>query len=54
MTRRVQQSLPLDDYTQEQARSGVHFRELGEIDTRQGSVIICDDFSADYLERKKS
>ena len=42
------------NYTQEQARPGVHFHELGEIDARQGNVIIGDDFGADYLERKKS
>ena len=42
------------NYTQEQARPGVHFRELGKIDARQGNVIIGDDFGADYLERKKS
>jgi two-component system, cell cycle sensor histidine kinase PleC len=42
------------NYTQDQARPGVHFRELGEIDARQGNVIIGDDFGADHLERKKS
>ena len=42
------------NYTQEQARPGVHFQELGEIDARQGNVIIGDDIGVDYLERKKS
>ena len=40
------------NYTQEQARPGVHFQELGEIDARQGNVIIGDDIGVDYLERK--
>lgn len=42
------------NYTKEQARPGVHFRELGEIDVRQGNVAIGDDIGADYLERKQA
>ena len=42
------------NYTPEQTRPGVHFRELGEIDVRQGNVVIGDDIGANYLERKKS
>ena len=42
------------NYTPEQTRTGVHFRELGEIDVRQGNVVIGDDIGANYLERKKS
>ena len=42
------------NYTLEQARPGVHFRELGEIDVRQGNVAIGDDIGADYLSRKEA
>jgi len=41
-------------YSEEQARPGVHFSELGEIDVRQGNVAIGDDIGTDYLERKKA
>lgn len=40
------------NYTVEQARPGVHFRELGEIDIRHGNVAIEDEQGQDYLERK--
>lgn len=39
-------------YTPQQARPGVHFRELGEIDIRQGNVVVEDEKGEDYLERK--
>lgn len=41
------------NYTEEQARPGIHFQELGKIDVRQGNVAIGDDIGEDYLERKK-
>ncbi|MCA1941876.1 MAG: PAS-domain containing protein, partial [Caenispirillum bisanense] len=43
----------LYDYTEDEARPGVHFRELGEIDVRRGNVIVGDGEGMDgYLERK--
>ncbi|WP_419902182.1 PAS domain-containing sensor histidine kinase [Kiloniella sp.] len=39
-------------YTEEQARPGVHFQELGEIDIKNGNVAIGDEAGEDYLERK--
>lgn len=39
-------------YTPEQARPGVHFRELGEIDIRQGNIAVEDEEGEDYLARK--
>lgn len=41
-------------YTEEEARPGVHFRELGRIDIERGNVIIEDDQGGGeaYLERK--
>lgn len=39
-------------YTPLQARPGVHFRELGEIDIQQGNVVVADDNGEDYLTRK--
>ena len=39
-------------YTAEQARPGVHFRELGEIDISQGNIVVEDEEGADYLARK--
>ena len=40
------------NYSTDQARPGVHFRELGEIDIRHGNVAIEDEEGEDYLERK--
>ena len=41
-------------YTEEEARPGVHFRELGKIDVERGNVVIGDDQGGGeaYLERK--
>lgn len=39
-------------YTEQQARPGVHFQELGEIDIANGNVAIGDETGEDYLERK--
>ncbi len=39
-------------YTEQQARPGVHFQELGEIDIQNGNVAIGDETGEDYLERK--
>lgn len=40
-------------YTDDEARPGVHFRELGEIDVERGNVITGDETGGeDYLERK--
>ena len=40
------------NYSVDQARPGVHFRALGEIDIRHGNVAIEDEKGQDYLERK--
>ncbi len=41
-------------YTEEEARPGVHFKELGRIDVERGNVAVGDEFGdgEDYLERK--
>lgn len=40
-------------YTDDEARPGVHFRELGEIDVERGNVITGDETGReDYLDRK--
>ncbi len=39
-------------YTPLQARPGVHYRELGEIDIKQGNVAVDDENGDDYLDRK--
>ncbi|WP_157846006.1 sensor histidine kinase [Kiloniella litopenaei] len=39
-------------YTKEQAKPGVHFKELGQIDILNGNVAIGDEKGEDYLERK--
>ena len=39
-------------YTGEQARRGVHFRELGEIDVYHGNIVVEDEEGEDYLARK--
>ncbi len=44
--------LEMYNYSVDQARPGVHFRELGEIDIRHGNVAIEDEKGHDYLERK--
>ena len=44
--------LEMYNYTAEQARPGVHFRELGEIDIRQGNVVVEDEAGENYLDRK--
>lgn len=41
-------------YSVEQSRPGVHFQELGEIDIRNGNVVLEDDRGEDYLQRKKA
>ncbi|MEC9347550.1 MAG: ATP-binding protein [Pseudomonadota bacterium] len=41
-------------YTEDEARPGVHFRELGEIDLKRGNVVVGDEFGDGeaYLSRK--
>ncbi|MCZ4282914.1 ATP-binding protein [Kiloniella laminariae] len=39
-------------YSEEQARPGVHFQELGRIDISNGNVAIGDEAGEDFLERK--
>lgn len=41
-------------YSEEEARPGVHFRDLGEIDIARGNVVVGDEFGdgAAYLARK--
>lgn len=41
-------------YTEEEARPGVHFAELGRIDVERGNVVVGDEFGDDddYLRRK--
>lgn len=39
-------------YTKEQTKPGVHFKELGKIDILNGNVAIGDEKGEDYLERK--
>ena len=39
-------------YTEDEARPGVHFQELGLIDVERGNVVIGDDHGGDYLARK--
>ncbi len=41
-------------YSEQEAREGVHFRELGRIDIERGNVVIGDEFGGgeEYLERK--
>ena len=39
-------------YSKEEARPGVHFRELGEIDVLHGNVVVGDGQGEDYLKRK--
>lgn len=41
-------------YTEEEARPGVHFAELGRIDVERGNVVVGDEFGDDddYLSRK--
>lgn len=41
-------------YTEDEARKGVHFAELGRIDVERGNVVIGDEFGDgdDYLKRK--
>lgn len=41
-------------YTEEEARPGVHFAELGRIDIERGNVVVGDEFGDDddYLRRK--
>lgn len=40
------------NYSRDQARPGVHFRELGEIDIRHGNVAVEDEEGENYLDRK--
>ena len=41
-------------YSEEEARPGVHFTELGQIDVARGHVVVGDEFGSgdDYLQRK--
>ncbi len=41
-------------YSEEEARPGVHFTELGQIDVARGQVVVGDEFGSgdDYLQRK--
>lgn len=41
-------------YSEEEARPGVHFAELGRIDVERGNVVVGDEFGDDddYLQRK--
>lgn len=41
-------------YTEEEARPGTHFAELGRIDVERGNVVVGDEFGGgdDYLQRK--
>ncbi|WP_417455614.1 PAS domain-containing sensor histidine kinase [Kiloniella sp.] len=39
-------------YTRQQTKPGVHFKELGKIDILNGNVAIGDEKGEDYLERK--
>jgi diguanylate cyclase (GGDEF)-like protein len=39
-------------YSDAQARPGVHFRELGEIDIARGNIVVEDEQGEDYLARK--
>lgn len=39
-------------YTEQEATPGTHFKILGEIDIRQGNVVIEDEEGEDYLKRK--
>jgi diguanylate cyclase (GGDEF)-like protein/PAS domain S-box-containing protein len=39
-------------YSDAQARPGVHFRELGEIDIARGNIVVEDEEGEDYLARK--
>ncbi|MBO6826467.1 MAG: PAS-domain containing protein [Sneathiella sp.] len=50
-----QKFLELYGYTEEDAHPGIHFRELGEIDVRQGNVVVGDEYGSgdEYLERKR-
>ena len=47
--------LELYGYTEDEAKPGIHFRELGEIDIRQGNVVVGDEYGSgdEYLERKR-
>jgi len=44
--------LDMYGYTVQEAKPGVHFRDLGEIDIRRGNVVVEDEDGEDYLERK--
>ncbi|MBE7638339.1 PAS domain S-box protein [Sneathiella sp. P13V-1] len=47
--------LQLYGYTEEEAKPGTHYRELGEIDIRNGNVVVGDEYGSgeEYLERKR-
>lgn len=47
-----QSFLDMYSYSPDQAKAGVHYRELGEIDIRHGNVVVGDEEGQDYLERK--
>jgi len=42
----------LYNYSKEETRPGVHFRELGKLDIERNNVVVEDQSSAEYLERK--
>ncbi|MCR9256224.1 MAG: ATP-binding protein [Alphaproteobacteria bacterium] len=41
-------------YTEDEARPGAHFRDLGRIDVERGNVVVGDEYGSgeDYLDRK--